>query len=275
MNSTYLDNYLMDSPTDISLYTDIAILLADTARTVIRPLFRRSLISYNKEDTSPVTIADRSAERVMRTLLAEYLPDHGIFGEEFGHKNPHSSYQWVLDPIDGTRAFITGRPLFGTLIALLKDGIPLLGILDQPILNERWLGVAGQPTLFSSPLGGRIGTRQNIHIKEAEMSCTSPEILQNAPHDRWRLIHNKVKRMTWGGDCYAYGLLALGQIDLITECTMNVWDWAALVPIIQGAGGLITQWDGSPLHATGDGTVLAAGSADLHQEAVAILTNRF
>lgn len=265
---------LMTPSTEIESYTKIAALLADTARSVIRPLFRRALLTQNKDDTSPVTIADRSAERVMRALLAEYVPDHGVFGEEFGHDNPHSLYQWVLDPIDGTRAFITGRPLFGTLIALLKDGVPLLGVLDQPILNERWLGIIGQPTVFSSPFGGHVGTRQNIRLTEAEMSCTAPEILQNAPHDRWLTLHNKAKRITWGGDCYAYGLLALGHIDLITECTMNLWDWAALVPIIQGAGGFITQWDGTPLQAGGDGTVLATSSAELHQEAVAILTNK-
>ena len=147
----------------------------------------------------------------------------------------------------------------------------MLGVLDQPVLEERWVGVTGRPTVFSSPLGGIIGTRKTVLLADAEMSCTSPEILETAPHDRWQVLKAQARRMTWGGDCYAYGLLALGQIDLITECGMNPWDWAALVPVIEGAGGVITSWSGAPLRIGGDGTVLAAGSAALHQQAVAIL----
>lgn len=259
------------SPSDTDLFVEVATMLADAARCVVRPWFRRDVAVQSKDDASPVTIADRSAERVMRAILAERLPSHGVFGEEFGQENATASYQWLLDPVDGTRAFVTGRPLFGTLIALLKDGVPVLGVLDQPVLKERWVGVTGRPTVFSSPLGGIIGTRKTVLLADAEMSCTSPEILETAPHDRWQALKAKARRMTWGGDCYAYGLLALGQIDLITECGMNPWDWAALVPVIEGAGGVITSWSGAPLRIGGDGTVLAAGSAALHQQAVAIL----
>lgn len=255
----------------IDQFVDVASMLADTARSVVRPWFRRGMDVESKQDASPVTVADRSAERVMRAILAERLPEHGVFGEEFGQENAHADYQWLLDPVDGTRAFVTGRPLFGTLIALFYKGEPVLGVLDQPVLQERWLGVKGRETVFTSTLGGKAGTRQSVTLDRAEMSCTSPEMLELAPHDNWKRLKQQARRMTWGGDCYAYGLLALGQIDLIAECDMNPWDWGALVPIVQGAGGVMTAWDGSPLRMDGDRTVLAAGSAPLHREAVKIL----
>ena len=259
------------NPQEIDQFVDVATMLADTAQSVVRPWFRRGVDVDSKKDASPVTVADRSAERVMRAILAERLPEHGVFGEEFGQDNAGADYQWLLDPVDGTRAFVTGRPLFGTLIALFCKGEPVLGVLDQPVLRERWLGVKGRRTLFTSPLGGAVGARQGVTLERAEMSCTSPEMLELAPHDRWTQLKHKARRMTWGGDCYAYGLLALGQIDLIAECDMNPWDWGALVPIVQGAGGVMSAWDGSPLRMDGDRTVLAAGSASLHREAVGIL----
>lgn len=255
----------------IDQLVDVATMLADTARSVVRPWFRRGVGVESKKDASPVTVADRTAERVMRAILAEHLPEHGVFGEEFGQDNADADYQWLLDPVDGTRAFVTGRPLFGTLIALFYKGEPVLGILDQPVLAERWIGVKGRPTVFVSAFGGQPQTRQTTTLAEAEMSCTSPEMLELAPHDNWKALKQQARRMTWGGDCYAYGLLALGQIDLVAECDMNPWDWGALVPIVQGAGGVMSAWDGSPLRMDGDRTVLAAGSAALHHEAVRIL----
>lgn len=259
------------SPHATDLFVDVATMLADTARTVVRPWFRRGVDVQSKKDESPVTVADRSAERVMRAILAECVPDHGVFGEEFGQDNAGADYQWLLDPVDGTRAFVTGRPLFGTLIALFYKGEPIIGVLDQPVLRERWIGVKGRETQFTSPLGGTARTRQNVLLGQAEMSCTSPEMLELAPHEGWKSLKQQARRMTWGGDCYAYGLLALGQIDLIAECDMNPWDWGALVPIVQGAGGVMTAWDGSALRMNGDRTVLAAGSASLHGEAVKVL----
>ena len=241
---------------DLTPFLNVATMMADAARCVVRPWFRSSLAVIDKADQSPVTLADRTAERVMRAILAERLPDHGVFGEEFGLENESASYRWLLDPVDGTRSFVTGRPMFGTLIALLKDGVPVLGMIDQPVTQERWIGLACK------------------ELAQAELSCTSPEMLESAPHDGWKTLKKRAKRMTWGGDCYAYGLLALGQIDIIAECDMNPWDWAALVPIVEGAGGRITAWDGSPLHAGGDRTVLAVGDISLHAEAVRALAPR-
>ena len=248
---------------------------ADVAGCVVRPFFRAPLLASDKADASPVTIADRTAEQAMRAVLSERFPDHGILGEEFGMLRPEAGLRWVLDPLDGTRAFITGRPSFGTLVALLRDGAPVLGLIDQPITGERWIGMAGVATRFTSrSLPGMPRTRSCKSLAEAELSCTSPEMLDPVSEPRWRGLRARVKRASWGGDCYAYGLLALGQIDVIAECGMNCWDWAALVPVIEGAGGRITDWQGDPLREGGDGTVLAVGDPALLAPAVAALESR-
>jgi myo-inositol-1(or 4)-monophosphatase len=244
---------------------------ADVAGAVIRPFFRaRGVAADLKSDASPVTIADRTAERVMRAVLSERFPDHGILGEEFGLERPESRLRWVLDPIDGTRAFITGRAQFGTLIALLDGDTPILGVIDQPMTGERWIGAAGLQTTFRGPFGGMPGCRACPTLAEAELSATSPQMLE-ADAPAWRRLSGSVRRISFGGDCYAYGLLSLGLIDIIAEATMKVWDWAALVPVIEGAGGRMTDWHGAPLHPSGDGRVLAVGDPALLAAAVALL----
>ena len=242
----------------------------DVAGAVIRPLFRSALRADLKSDRTPVTIADRTAELAMRAVLAERFPDHGIQGEEFGIERPDARLRWVLDPIDGTKAFITGRPVFGTLAALTDAGRPVLGIIDQPVTGERWIGVAGRPTVFRGPFGGTAGCRRCPALAEAELSCTGPYLL-GADMPRWQRLADAVRRVSWGGDCYAYGLLALGQLDVIAEATMKPWDWAALVPVIEGAGGRITDWRGDPLRPEGDGRVLAVGDPALLALAAATL----
>ena len=250
-----------------------ALAAADAAGTVIRRYFRATLATERKADESPVTLADRQAEQAMRTSLADTCPGHGIHGEEFGLDNPDADYRWVLDPIDGTRAFITGRPTFGTLIALLRDGAPVLGIIDQPVTGERWIGLAGEPTCFTGPFGGTPRTRACPSLAQAELSCTSPELL--GPHEEaWRQLAGQVARISWGGDCYAYGLLALGLIDVIAECDLKVWDWAALLPVVEGAGGCMRGWRGESLTMQGDGRVLAVGNPGLLQQTVDRLSRR-
>ncbi len=243
---------------------------ADVAGAVIRPLFRTGLDATFKSDQSPVTIADRAAEQAMRAVLGERFPDHGVLGEEFGHDRADAEYTWVLDPIDGTRAFITGRPVFGTLIGLMRGATPILGIIDQPITAERWIGVAGRRTVFRGPFGGRAGCRPCGGLDRAELSLTSPQLL-GSETARWDRLAAQVRRVSYGGDCYAYGLLALGQIDIIAERELKIWDWAALVPIIEGAGGAITDWSGRPLHQNNAGEVLAVGDPARLDEAVALL----
>jgi myo-inositol-1(or 4)-monophosphatase len=255
---------------EIDTWLAAAIAAADAAHDVIRPYFRTSVPADIKADQSPVTIADRNAELAMRAVLGRLCPDHGILGEEFGLERPDAPLRWVLDPIDGTRAFITGRPTFGTLIGLLRGDTPVLGIIDQPITNERWIGVAGRPTTFTGGLGGRPGTRACSDLALAELSATSPEML-GADLPRFQALARRVKRNYWGGDCYAYGLLVLGQIDVVVECDLKPWDWAALVPIIEGSGGRMTDWKGQKLTVDGDGRVVAVGDPGLLGEVVAAL----
>ncbi len=244
----------------------------DAAGEVIRPYFRAGVAADLKSDASPVTIADRRAEQAMRRVLAGRFPEHGVLGEEYGTERPAAPLRWVLDPIDGTRAFITGRPVFGSLIALLQDDRPILGVIDQPVTGERWIGALGRATTFRGSFGGVAGCRPCASLGSAELSCTSTDVFGAEDLPRWETLKRQVRRTSFGGDCYAYGLLALGQIDVIAEATMNLWDWAALVPIIEGAGGRLTDWHGKPLTPDSDGHTLAVGDVALLAPAVALLT---
>jgi histidinol phosphatase-like enzyme (inositol monophosphatase family) len=234
---------------------------------VVRPFFRAGVAADLKADRSPVTMADRGAEQAMRAVLAERFPEHGVQGEEYGIDRPDARFRWVLDPIDGTRAFITGRPTFGVLVALLDGDQPIVGVIDQPVTRERWVGALGERTVYRGVLGGHVGCRPCPALAQAELSCTSPEMMRDAM-PQWDRLAGAVRRNYWGGDCYAYGLLALGQIDIVAERTMKLWDWAALVPVVEGAGGRMTDWSGQPLRPDGDGTVLAVGDAALLDAAV-------
>ncbi len=258
---------------DLDAAARVADAAADVAAAVIRPFFREPIGIDRKGDSSPVTAADRAAERAIRAVLAERFPDHGVLGEEFGAEREGSPFQWVLDPIDGTKSFITGRPSFTTLIALLHEGVPVLGLINQPITGERWLGLAGRPTLFTAPAGfsATARTRQGAGLDDAQLSCTTLDLFTAETRPRWERLAARAAQVTWGGDAYAHGLLALGCVDLIAEATYKMWDWAALVPVIEGAGGVITDWAGKALRPGADGSVLAAGSAALHAEALAVL----
>ena len=246
---------------------------ADVAGAAIRPLFRAGLAADLKSDQSPVTIADRTAEQAMRAVLAQRFPGHGILGEEFGLDHPEASLRWVLDPIDGTRAFITGRPVFGTLIGLLDGDTPVVGVIDQCITGERWIGAAGRPTHFRGTFGGSVGCRPCPSLAEAELSCTTPEMF-GCDLPAWERLSAAVRRRSFGGDCYAYGLLALGQIDIVAESGLKLWDWAALAPIIEGAGGKLTDWNGRVLRPDGDGRALAVGDPALLAPAIRLLTGQ-
>ncbi|MBU6448983.1 MAG: histidinol phosphate phosphatase [Rhodospirillales bacterium] len=246
----------------------------DASAAAIRPFFRTGLGADDKSDESPVTAADRRAEEVLREVLAKATPGFGIIGEEFPPHNTGARHVWVIDPIDGTRAFITGRTSFTTLLGLLENGVPVLGFIDQPITQERWSGGRGIPAHFAAPLGGKPGTRQKVRLAEAEFSATSPEMIASAGPEaveRFNKLKRAAKRIYWGGDAYSYGLLALGQIDLIAEHDLKPWDWAALGPVIEAAGGVVTDWSGAALKLGADGSVLASANRALHEEALAIL----
>jgi histidinol phosphatase-like enzyme (inositol monophosphatase family) len=232
--------------------------LADAAREAIRPHFRTPVAAERKADATPVTIADRDAEQAMRRILTAEVPQDGVHGEEFGASEGRSGRQWVLDPVDGTKAFLAGRPIFGTLVGLLVDGFPVLGLIDQPILSERWLGVAGRPTTFN---GEPVTTRACPLLGDATIATTGPQYFTQAEGDMFMALAQKCdhKRMVMGGDCYNYAMLASGFVDVVCESGLKLHDFAALVPVVEGAGGLMCDWNGEPLHAGSDGHVLAIG----------------
>lgn len=243
--------------------------LADAARPIAARYFRTGITVDDKSDLSPVTIADREAETAMRELLDRHVPDHGVFGEEHGAVRTDAEYVWVLDPIDGTKAFITGLPLFGTLIGLFHRSKPVLGIIDQPILQERWLGIDGER---SSLNGKPISVRACASVANAYMYSTAPAMFAGGHARSHQALTEKVKLFRWGGDCYAYGLLAAGHVDLVVEADLKLYDYAALIPIITGAGGIITDWKGKTLDMQSDGAVVAAGDPAVHRAALDILS---
>ncbi|TMM48093.1 inositol monophosphatase family protein [Qipengyuania marisflavi] len=236
--------------------------LADAAGAVIKPLFRGDWSDERKSDASPVTEADRAAEAAMRTLLEGEAASDGIIGEEYGTLNEAAARQWVLDPIDGTISFMSGRPIFGTLIALMQDGWPVLGVIDQPITAERWVGRIGQGTTFN---GKPVQTRRCRSLEAATLATSSPHYFTAHQADHYMALAKAVGggaqqgMIVYGGDCYNYGLLASGHQDVICEAGLKIHDFAALVPVVEGAGGLMCDWAGEPLHAESSGEVLALG----------------
>jgi len=243
--------------------------LADRARPEIMSRFRTGIAINAKSDASPVTEADRTAERVMRDLINTTYPDHGILGEEYGNENVDAEYVWVLDPIDGTNSFVTGKPLFGTLIALCQNGYPIVGIIDAPGVDERWIGIKGRPTTHN---GEPVTTRSCDNLDNSWLYATTPLMFEGADMDAFTRLSNSAWRTVFGGDCYAYGLLSSGHVDLVCEACLGTYDYAALVPVIEGAGGIITDWKGAPVQmktdGTNDGKVLAAGDKTLHAAAL-------
>ncbi|XP_052193222.1 bifunctional phosphatase IMPL2, chloroplastic [Diospyros lotus] len=259
---------------EIDRFAEVGNQLADAAGDVIRKYFRKSFDIVDKEDLSPVTIADRAAEDSMVSIIQQNFPSHAIYGEENGWrcKEKVAEYVWVLDPIDGTKSFITGKPLFGTLIALLQRGKPMLGIIDQPVLRERWIGISGRKTMLN---GQEITTRSCAKLSQAYLYTTSPHLFSGDAEVAFARVRSKVKVPLYGCDCYAYALLASGFVDLVIESGLKPYDFLSLIPVIEGAGGVITDWKGDQLHweASSDSrapsfNVVAAGDKQLHEQAV-------
>jgi inositol-phosphate phosphatase/L-galactose 1-phosphate phosphatase/histidinol-phosphatase len=250
-------------------YVALAGRLADAAGPVITRWFRQRVEIDDKSDATPVTIADREAEERMRAILDAEAPDHGVLGEEHGAVRLDAEWVWVLDPIDGTRAFITGLPLFGTLIALCRNGVPVLGVIDQPVLKERWLGVKGRGATLN---GAPISVRACDSLARAYMYSTSPGMFAHGDRlARQTKLADAVKGFRWGGDCYGYGLCAAGHVDLVVEADLKPFDFAALVPVIEEAGGVMTDWSNRPLTIASAGDVVAAGDRRTHAQALALL----
>lgn len=239
--------------------------LAQASGKIIRRYFRTPLEIETKADQSPLTIADQEAERAMRQLIQEKFPDHGILGEEFEPINPDSPYQWVLDPIDGTKTFVSGVPLFGTLIALLENGRPVLGVIHNPVTDQFLVGDGMQAWLN----GKRVRVRACASLEQATLLTTSHwSCYQNRDGPAFEALTKRARLYRTWGDCYGYYLVASGFADIMVDPLMHLWDVAALVPILEGAGGVITDYlGGDPLSA--DGAVATAGP--LHDEVIRAL----
>jgi inositol-phosphate phosphatase/L-galactose 1-phosphate phosphatase/histidinol-phosphatase len=237
--------------------------LADEAGAIALRYFRRPLAVEVKADASPVTEADRRIESVIRRRIRERYPSHGLLGEEHGSEQGSSDLTWVIDPIDGTKSFISGMPTFGTLIALLEGAAPVLGVVDHPALRERWVGVAGAPTRCN---GVVCRTRACTRLAHAVLYATSPDMFKGAARRRFAAISAAASMQRFGGDCYAYALLASGHIDAVIEAGLKPYDYMALVPVVAGAGGVMTDWRGRALGLESDGRVIAAATPALHSE---------
>jgi histidinol-phosphatase len=251
---------------DADIYLAFAAELADAVRPIVLSYFRTSLDVHSKSDDSPVTIADRAIERRLRERIEARFPDHGIFGEEMGIK-PGNAFTWIIDPIDGTKSFITGFPLFGTLISLTYEERSFCGLIDVPVTGERW---AAKPGL--SIFEGRAArTSACERISEARFYTTSPDMFVDEDAELFERLSRSVKLRRFGGDCYIYGLLASGHCDLVLEMGLKPYDYMALVPVVQGAGGCITDWKGNELTIHSEGRVLASSTPKLHAEVLAFL----
>lgn len=250
----------------------VAYAMADAARSVILPYFRRAdLTADNKLEGGfdPVTVADRAAEKAMRAILAKERPEDAIYGEEFGVSEGTSGLTWVLDPIDGTRGFISGTPTWGVLIALSDDTGPIFGIIDQPYIGERFVGGFGTAQV-DGPLGqAALSTRKTSMLSDAIVFTTFPEVGSTQEGAAFAAVAKQAKLTRYGMDCYAYALVATGQIDLVIEAGLLPYDIQAPIAVIKAAGGIVTDWQGGPAHQ--GGRVLAAANADIHAQALAIL----
>lgn len=246
--------------------------LATVSGAAIMPFFRTSLGVEDKSSGDafdPVTEADRAAESAIRRRIRETFPAHGIMGEEYGSERLDAEFVWVLDPIDGTKAFISGMTGWGTLIGLLRNGSPAFGMMHQPFTKERFSGDGGSAKV-RGPLGERLlRTRSCSRIEDATIYTTSPRLMPDADRRRFETLEARARLSRYGGDCYAYCMLAAGFIDLVVESSLQPYDIVALIPIVEGAGGVITTWDGGPAQA--GGRIVASGDPRIHAAALSIL----
>jgi inositol-phosphate phosphatase / L-galactose 1-phosphate phosphatase / histidinol-phosphatase len=259
----------MSLPTEAQLSGALALAeqLADVARDLALRHFRAPLDVERKSDGSPVTIADRAIETEMRRLIRATYPAHAIRGEEFAAEGD-GEFTWVLDPIDGTKSFVTGYPLFGSLIGLVAGGCSVLGVVEAPALAERWVGAKGRATLFN---GRPAHTRECARLAEAVMYTTTPDSFTGPDRQRLESLGSRTALRRYGGDCYLFGMLASGHCDLVVEVQLKAHDFMAVLPVIQGAGGWVSDWAGRPLSFASDGRLVAAATEQLWREALAVL----
>jgi histidinol phosphatase-like enzyme (inositol monophosphatase family) len=249
-------------------YAGFAGRLADAAAAAVLPYFRSQFAIDDKADLTPVTVADRAAETAMRDLIEKHYPEHGVVGEEFPPVRADAEYVWILDPIDGTKSFVSGLPIFGTMIALTRGGRAILGVIDQPYTRERWIGVEGEGTLFN---GKPARVRPCASLARAVFFTTSVGLFDPAEEAAFQRLRKATRINRLAGDCYAFALLASGHADVVIDNTMKPHDFAALVPVVEGAGGRITDWEGRPLRMDRNSRALAAGDDAVHRAAIELL----
>jgi myo-inositol-1(or 4)-monophosphatase len=249
--------------------------LATVSGDAILPFFRTSLGVEDKNrggSFDPVTAADRAAEQAIRALIRRNFPEHGIVGEEYGNERTDAEYVWVLDPIDGTKSFISGMPAWGTLIALTRFGEPVFGMMHQPFIGERFTGDGGAAR-YRGPAGNRaLMVRPCAALADAVLFTTSPLLMSEDERAAFKRVEDASRLSRYGGDCYAYCMIAAGHVDLVIESGLKPHDIVALIPIITGAGGIVTTWDGGP--PTAGGRIIAAGDRRVHEAAVALLKDQ-
>ena len=253
---------------DMDSLQEFAVQLARESGELITRYFRQpDLVVDAKADSSPVTAADREAEELLRRRIRARFPEHGIFGEEFGTERGDAEYVWVLDPIDGTISFVAGVPLFGTLIGLMQGGRPILGVIHQPITKELLVGTASRTTLNGRP----VRVRETNSLEAATLLTTDPGLIERYKSlDRFEVLRSRTGQYRGWGDCYGYLLVATARADIMIDPIMNPWDLIPLVPVIQGAGGVITTWEGNdPVH----GNSAVASTPALHQQVLEILNH--
>jgi inositol-phosphate phosphatase/L-galactose 1-phosphate phosphatase/histidinol-phosphatase len=237
--------------------------LLDASGEILRQDFIQPLAIEQKADFSPVTKADYAVEQCLRQMIIAKFPEHGIVGEEFENTAKEAEYKWVIDPIDGTKSFIAGYPIFTTLIALLHNDIPIIGLIDQPILRQRFANISGREI--------KISGQSKKSLAEAIIATTSTAYFSPACALKFAELRKNCATIVLGGDAYAYAMLASGRLDIVVDASMKPYDFCALVPIIEGAGGVISDWSGNQLTLNSDGSVLACANQELHQAALKIL----
>ncbi|MFN3628952.1 MAG: inositol monophosphatase family protein [Casimicrobiaceae bacterium] len=258
--------------TSLAILRNFAEHLADVARPIARRYYRTDLAVFDKPDATPVTLADQEIEAALRSEIERAWPAHGVLGEEEAPTRADADWLWVIDPIDGTKAFTSGKPQFGTLVALWHRGVAQIGLIDQPITGERWVGVRGEGAWFDGrPM--RVRPRAS-RLAEAVVLMTSPELFAGGYEDRLERLKRATKGIDYGGDCYNYALVAAGHVDLVIERGLKVVDYAALVNPIEEAGGVCCDWAGRPLTLASDGSIVAASSPTLAEAALELLRGR-
>ena len=256
----------MTEPRPTDQHIAFAAELADAARSVTMRYFRTGVALERKGDDSPVTIADRETESLLSAMIRQRYPGHGVLGEEHGAVASLSGWTWVIDPIDGTKSFATGKPLFGTLIALVHGERPLLGVVDAPALGERWIGAAGRVTTWQ---GQPCRTAPTASLADATLYATTVDMFSAPEWQRFESLSRAVRFRNFGGDCYAYCMVAAGYVDLVVEAGLDAYDIVPLIPIVEGAGGVVTNWTGES--AANGGRIIAAGDKRVHAAALELL----